>query len=174
MDLRTDARIPFPRARVFATYRDHIADLLPYLPNVRSITVQSRVDEGPVTKLVNAWSGGGDVPAAIRMALGDSLSWVDRASWDETTFRCDWRTETAAFGDALKCSGYDAFLEEGPDRTLIEIRGTIEVDATRIRGVPRILAGKVGRAIEEFLGGKIGANLVETAKGVTRYIEQHG
>jgi hypothetical protein len=172
MDLRIDARVPFPRLRVFATYRDHIADLLPYLPNVRSVTVQSRVDEGPVTKLVNVWSGGGDVPAAIRAVLGDSLSWTDYATWDEGALRCDWRNETAAFGEAMKCVGTNAYLEDGPDKTLIEIRGSLVVDGTRLRGVPRLFAGKVGRAIEEFLGSKIGANLVETAKGVTQYLAQ--
>jgi hypothetical protein len=172
MDLRPDVRIPFPRSLVFAAYRDHIADLLPYLPNVRSVTVTSRVQEGPVTKLVNVWGGGGDVPAAIRAVLGDSLSWTDYATWDESALRCEWRTETAAFGEALKCSGANAYLEDGADKTVIEIRGAIQVDATRLRGVPRLFAGKVGRAIEEFLGGKIGANLVETAKGVAKYLEQ--
>jgi hypothetical protein len=172
MDLRIDARIPFPRLRVFAAYRDHIADLLPYLPNVRSVTVQSRVDEGPVARLVNVWGGGGDVPAAIRAVLGDSLSWTDFATWDEAALTCDWRTETAAFGEALKCAGGNVYLEDGPDKTLIEIRGSLVIDATRLRGVPRLFAGKVGRAIEEFLGGKISANLVETAKGVTQYLSK--
>ena len=171
MDLRADARIPFPRKVVFAAYRDHIVELLPYLPNVRGIDVQSRSEEGPVTKMVNVWHGGGDIPSTIRAALGDSLSWTDHAAWNMDTLRVEWRTETKAFADALKCAGYDAFLEDGADKTLLEIRGSIEVDASRIRGVPRFLAGKVGRAIEEFLGGKIQANLMETAKGLSQYLE---
>ena len=173
MELRSDARIPFPRARVFAAYRDDIAQLLPYLPNVRAIAVKSRKDDGPVAHLVNEWQGGGEVPTAVRAVLGDSmLSWTDYATWNADALRCDWRTETHAFGDALRCAGYDLFLDDGPDRTRLEIRGTLEVDAKKIRGVPGFLAGRVGRAVEEFLGTRIQANLVETAKGLTKYLEQ--
>jgi hypothetical protein len=173
MDLRADARIPFPRNVVFAAYRDQITELLPYLPNVRSIEVQSRIEEAPLVQMVNVWHGGGDVPSAVRAVLGDSmLSWTDHATWNESTLRCDWRTETQAFAEALRCAGYDLFLEDGHDKTLLEIRGTIDVDAKKIRGVPGFLAGKVGRTIEDFLGGKIQANLVETAKGLTQYLER--
>ena len=35
-----------------------------------------------------------------------------------------------------------------------------------------VLAGKVGRAVEEFLVGKIQSNLVETAKGLAKYLEE--
>ena len=173
MDLRADARIPFPPQMVFAAYRDHIAELLPYLPNVRSITVTSRKDEGPIANLVNEWQGGGEIPGALRAVLSDAmLSWTDRATWNSDLLRCDWRTETRAFTEALRCWGYDLFLEDGPDKTLLEIRGTLEIDAKRIRGVPGFLAGKVGRAVEEFLGARIQTNLVETAKGLTKYLDQ--
>lgn len=172
MELRADARIPFSPAVVFAAYRDHIEDLLPYLPNVRGIEVQSRRDEPPVTAVVNIWQGGGDIPAAVRAVLGDSLSWIDYATWNADTLKCEWRTETKAFSEALRCAGLNAFLDDGAGKTLLEVRGTLELDATKIRGVPRFLAGKVGRTIEEFLGGKIQANLVETAKGLGKYLEQ--
>ena len=52
------------------------------------------------------------------------------------------------------------------------MRGTLEVDAKKVRGVPGFLANKVGRTIEEFLGSKINLNLTETAKGLTRYLEE--
>ena len=35
-------------------------------------------------------------------------------------------------------------------------------------------AGKVGRTMEDFLGSKIQANLVETSKGLTQYLERRG
>lgn len=172
MEIRADAPIPFPRDRVFATYRDEIAQLLPYLPNVRAIEVKSRREEGPIVHLVNEWRGGGDIPGPLRAVLSDAmLSWVDHASWNSESLRCDWRSETQAFAEALRCSGYNLFVEDGPGKTLLEIRGTIEVDAKRIRGVPSFLAGKVGRALEEFLGGRIETNLIETAKGVTKYLQ---
>jgi hypothetical protein len=173
MELRADARIPFPRDTVFTAYRDHLPDLLPYLPNVRRVEVKSREEKGPIVHLVNEWQGGGEIPAAVRAIIGDSMmGWVDRATWDENTLRCDWRSETRAFGDALKCAGLNEFLDDGPGRTLLQIRGMIEVDAKRLRGIPGFLASKVGRTLEEFLGGRIQTNLVETAKGLTKYLQQ--
>ena len=173
MELRADARIPFPRDVVFAAYRDHLPELLPYLPNVRGVEVKSRDEKGPIVNLVNDWQGGGDIPAAVRAILGDSmLGWTDRATWNADTLGCDWKTETHAFGDALHCAGHNEFREDGPGRTLFLVRGTIAVDAKRLRGVPGFLAGKVGRTLEEFLGGRIQTNHVETAKGLTKYLEK--
>ena len=173
MELHADARIPYPRDAVFAAYRDHLAELLPHLPNVRRIEVKSREEKGPIVQLVNEWHGGGEIPAAVRAVLGDSmLTWVDHATWDSGAVQCDWRTETRAFGDALQCEGHNEFLEDGPGRTHLRVRGKIEVDAKRLRGVPGFLAGTVGRTLEEFLGGRIQANLVETAKGLTKYLEE--
>jgi hypothetical protein len=173
MQLRSDARIPFPRDVVFAAYRDEITELLPYLPNVRRIEVKSRKEDGPVIELVNEWHGGGEIPAAVRAVLGDSvLAWTDYATWNAEKARCDWRSETHAFAEALRCTGSNEFLDDGPGKTLLLVRGTLDVDAKKIRGIPTFLAGRVGRTVEEFLGGKIQLNLVETAKGLTKYLEE--
>ncbi len=39
MEIKTDVTLPFPRERVFTTYRDRLADLLPYLPNIRGLRI---------------------------------------------------------------------------------------------------------------------------------------
>ncbi len=172
MELRADAHIPFPRDVVFAAYRDDITKVLDYLPNVRRIDVQSRVDDGPISKHVNIWHGGGEIPAAARAVLSESvLSWTDYATWDGLRFTCQWRIETHAFTEAVLCGGLNTFLEDGPGKTLLEIRGKMEIDAKKIRGVPGFLAAKVGRTVEEFLSGKIQPNLVETARGLGKYLE---
>jgi hypothetical protein len=172
MDIRADAHIPFPRDVVFVAYRDEMTNLLPYLPNVRSIEIKSRTDKGSVVEFVNEWRGGGDIPAAIRAVLSESvLAWTDYATWHGDDLRCDWRTATHAFTDAVSCSGSNRFLTEGDSKTLLEIRGTLVIDAKKIRGVPTLFAGKIGRAVEEFLVGKIQSNLVETAKGLEKYLE---
>jgi hypothetical protein len=173
MEISADARIPFSREIVFAAYRDEIHDLLPYLPNVRGIDVKSRKDNGPIAEFVNEWRGGGDVPAALRAVLSESvLSWTDYATWNADNLVCDWRTQTHAFTDAIQCHGRNTFIDDGVDRTLLEIRGSLEIDPKKIRGVPGFLAGKVARSIEEFLVGKIQSNLVETAKGLAKYLEE--
>jgi hypothetical protein len=173
MDLRADAHIPSPRETVFRAYRDDMVALVAYLPNVRSIEVKSRKEDGAVVEVVNEWRGGGDVPAAVRALLGDSaLSWTDYAKWNADALSCEWRTETHTFKEALRCGGTNVFLEDGPGKTLLEIRGSLEVDAKKIRGVPSFLAGKAGRAIEDFLVVKIQSNLVETAKGLAKYLSE--
>jgi len=172
MDLRADAHIPFPRETVFAAYRDEVVALVPYLTNVQAIEVKSRKDNGPLVEFVNEWRGGGEIPAAVRAFLSESmLSWTDHATWNAQSLSCDWRIETHAFTDAVRAIGHNAFLEEGAGHTLLEIRGSFDVDAKKIRGVPRLLAGAVGRTVEEFMVGKIRSNLIETASGVTKYLE---
>ena len=44
MKLEADARIAFPRELVFSTYRDRLPQLVPFLPDVKSIVVQERTD----------------------------------------------------------------------------------------------------------------------------------
>ncbi len=172
MDLRADASIPFPREQVFQVYRDDIVKVVPYMTNVQSIEVRSRKDDGPVVEFVNEWRGGGDIPAAVRTVLSEAmLSWTDYAKWNEAALTCDWRIETHAMTEAVRCVGQNRFVEDGPGKTRLEIRGKFEVDATKIRGVPRFLAGTVGRTVEEFMVSKIQSNLLETAKSLTKYLE---
>ncbi len=171
MDLVADAKIPFPKAAVFAAYRDDMVKLVPYLPNVRAIDVKSRKDAPPITELVNIWHGGGEIPAAARAFLSEAmLSWTDHARWDESAWTCDWRIETHSFVEAVTCRGHNEFVEDG-DGTTLRIRGTISIDATKVKGVPGFLAGKVSKALEEFLGNKIRPNLVEVSDGLTKYLK---
>jgi hypothetical protein len=169
MEIHADAHVPFARPAVFAVYRDDMTKLLPYLPNVRSIEVKSRRDEGAIAEIVNEWRGGGEIPAAIRAVLSESaLAWTDTATWDANAFRCAWRTETHAFQGAVRSSGENVFLEDGPGGTLIQFRGSLEVDAKKIRGVPGFLASTVGKSAEEFLVTRVKANLLETARAVAK------
>ena len=171
MDLVADAKIPFPKPVVFAAYRDDMLKLVPYLPNVRAIEVKSRKDEPPVTDLVNIWHGGGEIPAAARAFLSEAmLSWTDHAHWDESKWTCDWRIETHSFTEAVTCRGSNTFVEDDSGTTL-RIRGVISIDASKVKGVPGFLAGKVSKALEEFLGNKIRPNLIEVSDGLTKYLK---
>ncbi len=178
MELRADAHIPFERPIVFAAYRDKLVEMLPYLPNVRSIEVRKRedllVNGGKVTKLLNFWKGGGDIPAAARAFVSEGmLSWLDTATWNEEAFTCDWKIEPQAFTEAITCIGKNKFFEDG-NKTRLEIRGEISIDGKKLKGVPGFLSGKVAKAVEELLVGKIKPNLVSTADGLTKYLEAHG
>lgn len=171
MRISADARIPFPRPLVFATYRDELANLVPYLPNVRAIEVKSRSDDGAVVKMLNVWHGGGEIPAAARAFVSEAmLSWDDHARWDGEAWTCEWKVVTHAFSEAVSCGGTNRFVDEG-DATIVQIRGELSIDAKKVAGVPKLLAGSVSKTVEELLAKKIAPNLVQTADGVRRFLE---
>jgi hypothetical protein len=171
MELRADTRIAFARPLVFSAYRDKLSDLVDYLPNIRRIEVKERKEDGPVVELVNVWHGGGDVPAVARAFLSEAmLAWTDTVRWDETAFTADWHVKTHAFPEAVVCRGKNSFVESG-DHTVFQLRGDLTIDASKLKGVPRLLSGSVAKAVEEFLVKKIGPNMVEVAQGVAKYLE---
>jgi streptomycin 6-kinase len=174
MDLRADTKLPFPRAVVFAAYRDRLQDMLAYLPNVRKIEVRSREEEGNVVRLVNFWQGGGEIPAAARAFVSEAmLSWLDYATWDAAAFTCAWRIEPGAMTEAITCKGLNTFAEVDGG-TVMEIRGELVIDPKKLRGVPGFLAGTAAKAAEDLLASKIRPNLVSTADGVTKWLTTQG
>jgi hypothetical protein len=172
MQLSADATLQFPRRDVFVAYRDHLVELVEFLPNIRRIDLKSRRDDGPRAEVVNAWHGGGEIPAAARMVLSESmLSWTDYATWDESDWTTEWRIETHSFTEAVNCRGKNRFLEvDGGTR--FEIRGGLEIDGSKIRGVPKMLAKSVSKTVEDFLVKKITPNLLSVSDGLRRYLER--
>ncbi len=170
MRLTAESTLAFPRELVFRTYRDRLVDLVPYLPNIRGIERTSRSDEGAVSRVVNVWRGGGDIPKVARAFISEKmLSWTDYATWDESTWTCAWRMEAHSLKDALRAEGTNRFLEKGAGSTLV-IEGELAIDGRKLP-IPRFLAGAAGPAVEKFLVGMIRPNLTEVAKGVARFLE---
>lgn len=176
MKLEADARIAFPRDVVWGAYRDRLPELVPHLPNVRRITVESREDavggDPDRVDLVNIWEANADIPKIISgIVKPDALAWVDRASWDQGAWTCDWRIEPRVFTNNVRCGGRNTYREEG-DITVLEIRGELEVDPSGIPGVPRMLAGKVAPAVEKFVVNLIRPNLLSVAEGLERFLRE--
>jgi hypothetical protein len=172
MELSADATLPFPRPVVFAAYRDELVRLVEYLPNIRRIEVTSRKDDGKKTYLVNEWHGGGEIPAAARAVLSESmLCWTDYASWNEEDWSCAWRIETHSFTEAVHCAGTNRFVETDGG-TRLEIRGQLSIDGAKLKAVPRLLSKTVARAVEELLVKKITPNLLSVSDGLREYLER--
>jgi uncharacterized protein YndB with AHSA1/START domain len=172
MKIEVTADIAFPRDRVFAAYRDNLVDLVPYLHNVRGISVTSRVDAGALVKFVNRWKGGGEIPGVVRKFLSeDLLEWDDVATWNANDFSCQWQTIVPAFKDAVDARGHNTFTETRPGVTTLRISGDLKVDAAKIKGVPRLLAGTVSPVVETFLVSAIKPNLASVAQGVEKFLK---
>lgn len=171
MEIKTDVTLPFPRARVFVTYRDRLNDLLVFLPNIRGLAIKSRDGEGGVVRLVNEWKGGGEIPSVARGFLSESmLAWTDHATWKEAEHVCAWRTEVHAFPGALQSSGENRFVELPDGRTRIEFRGQLVCDASKVPGVPKLLSRSLNGTIEKIFVGKIQENLTAVGEGIGKLL----
>ena len=172
MLITAELRIPFPRFLVYTTYRDRLVELVPYMPNARSVEVKSRRSENERIYCVNFWRGGGRIPLALRAALGEAmLSWTEYDIWDESNFTLEWRIETHAFTKAVLCAGKNRFLEDN-GTTTIETRGELRIAPEQLEGFPQSLKGKIASIVENFLGKKIVPNLIQMSSGVHNYLKQ--
>jgi hypothetical protein len=160
-----------PRAQAFAFYRDALPSLVANLPNVSSIEVLERREVPEGFSLKNLWHGGGEIPSSVRKFLSpELLSWEDYALWNTQAFTCAWRQEVPAFREAVKSSGLTRYEEPAPGRTRLRMVGTIEVDARKVKGVPRLLAAPVGPLVEAFLMTQIRPNAAAVAAAVEKHL----
>ncbi len=172
MRVEADAVVPFSRERTFLAYRDEMPEFVRFLPNVKRIDVEARAETPGEVSLRNVWHGGGEVPAAFRAVVSeDVLSWTDHARWRAAEWLCEWRLETHALSEAVRCDGTTRFVELSGDRTRVEIRGELAIDLGRVRGVPSFLAGSLGRKVEQFLVKQITPNLTGVTDALTRHLQ---
>jgi len=175
MEIHTDTILTWPRKLVYETYRDRLAELVPYLPNIEGITVLSSERDGSDLHLLNEWKGKGDIPRVARSIIKpEMLKWKDFADWHDDEWCVDWRMELAFLNEVVETHGRNRFVEIGDDRTRLEIRGILDIDGTRIPGVPRLVGRKIAPQIEKFVVSMIKPNLVKTADGVQRFLDEQG
>lgn len=166
--------IPHPRDVVFATHRDKLVELVPYLPNVASVIVEERVADGDVVRLLNLWTvASSDVPAAIRGLLRpEHLTYHDRAAWDGARWRTDWEITITALPEAVTARGFNTFLDEGGE-TVIQMNGEFVIHPDRLPGVPTFVARAAAPALEKFVVGLLQPNLKKSNQAVQQYIDDH-
>lgn len=172
--ISTNDKVDYPREKVFETFREDLEELVPYLPDIKSIeqTKYERIDDTTV-KVVRVWSAKDeDVPSlAQKFIKPEMLKWTDTAIWHQDTWTCDWSMEVGFLPDAISAEGTNRYIDRD-GATAIEISGDLEVDGKHIPGVPRLLAGKVGSAVEKFVVKLITPNLTDVNRGLEKYLEQ--
>ncbi len=173
MKIDVPSTIPFSRSDVFRVYRDHLCDLVEYLPNVRAIEVKNRSepDENRLD-LENHWYAEASIPKiAQSMIKPEMLKWIDYASWDKKKWTCDWRIETGFAREAITCTGHNTFEESGDDHMQLRITGELSIDAKQIPGVPRLLAGKIKPQLEKFVIALITPNFHKINRGIEQFLK---
>lgn len=171
MKLEADSVIPFPKEQVFAVYRDEMTKLVPYLPNIRSIEVLERKEEGGSVRLKNLWTAKTEIPKAAQAFLKpEMLTWYDHAEWWQGELRNAWRLEMRAFTKVVNCRGGNTFVDDGKGGCIMKLRGELDLDLKELPGVPRFLAGTIGPTVEKFIVSMLTPNLLEVSKGIEQYL----
>lgn len=165
-----------PREVVFRTFRDELDDLDEFLPDIESITTESREDlDANKARIVRVWKAHADeIPKVARSFIKpEMLQWTDTATWDAQDWSCAWEMKVGFLTDAITARGVNRYTESGGN-TQVVIDGVLEVDATKIPGVPKLLAGKVGSAVEAFVVKLITPNLKNVNRGMEKYLASKG
>ena len=172
MKFRIEDRVPFPLDAVYTAQREQLAALAPYLNDIERIDVLEREElaDGRI-RFLNLWVGSGtDIPAMARSFIKpEMLRWKDFAFWNPADYSCEWSMELGFLPEAIQCSGRNVWTADG-DATRCIIEGDIRIDAAKIPGVPRLMAGKLGEAVEKFVVRMIEPNLKKTSEGVANYL----
>ena len=175
MQLEADPIVAHPRARVFVAYRDHLPELTRFLPEVHSVRVVSRREEGHVVKLVNEWRAHGPIPEPVARLLGDSLlRWHDEARWDEERWLCTWHIRSEAFPEAIRCEGENRFVALSGERTRVQIVGELDIDLRRMAALPKALAAPLAQRIEHYIVRQVTQNFLGVAEAVDRFLGASG
>jgi hypothetical protein len=101
-----------PHAALWAIMRDHLVDVAPHIADIEEIRQLDRsVDTDGLVHIVNHWRVHHQVPPVIRSILKtDEISWIDRNTWDPTTFTCSWTIEPSFLTDYIVCAGQTIFI----------------------------------------------------------------
>ena len=174
MQFKFDELIKHPLSRVYPVMRDNMVDVVPYLPNVESIDVVEREENGEgKLRLLNRWQGkSGAIPRLVRrFVTAEMRVWEDDANWFDAEHKVEWTFFTKSFDGLYECSGVNSFHVEDEHTTRVVIQGTLDVYPERLKAVPKVLARKARPKVEQFLIKMITPNLAELPQAVQTYLD---
>jgi len=171
MQILSESVIHFPIEHVYATYRDRLPEIAPYMQDIREIKVISRVDRPDGADLLNRWFAQTELPKVAQgIVKPEWMQWDDHARWDDTAQHVDWRLELPALKDQVRCSGRNSFTAvEGGTRVRLE--GTLDLDLRKIPGVPGFMAKRIQPQVEKFIVRLITPNLEKVNASLERFLE---
>jgi hypothetical protein len=182
MHFSRNATVSHPAAVLLETMIHRMEAIVPFLPNVASITtVRRETLPGGRLRIVRRWQGMLDsVPAPLRPFLSARwLGWIDTAVWTPAAYKVEWThspavSRLAAFYD---CHGTNYFEPDPRDpqhSARIRINGKLTVHPRALPGMPGFLADRLSPQVEKFVINLVTPNLTDLAEGLQRYLDRHG
>jgi len=164
--------IAHPVSKVYPVFRDHIADLAQYLPNVKRIEIIERKEEGGLVHVTSDWYAQASLPNSARKFFPENkLGWRDVAAWNTKQQSVDWHFVLWLFTEAVHVSGHNAFTAEGK-QTRLTINGEWVIDPAKIRGIPNIILRGVIPTVEKFAFALVKPNLLKVNRAVEKLLSE--
>ena len=162
-----------PVDAVYELLRDHLDELVPYLPSVKRIErIESTRVDGKL-EVVNHWYAVSEVPKALRRVIKPEMfSWKDYASWNDDAKCVDYRLVSFLAADLYDARGTNSLHVLGDDRTELRVSCTVDIHPDRVPGVPTFLVAKTMPVIEALVRQLLGPNLRSVGKGVSAYYRE--
>jgi len=174
MKIKSVSIVKHPCAEVWTTIRDRLPEVIPFIEDMESVTVQSREEAADGTvRLVNIWKARPKLPAIVtRYIKPEMLAWTDRAEYRVKYLECSWRTEPHFFSDRIKCAGttrYESAM--GGRGTRVTFEGDLELCLHNLPGVPAIFEGSLARGVETFVTALIPKNFRNLIEAVGHLLD---
>ncbi len=174
MQKHVEITVGHPREIVFRTLRDNLVDIVPFMPNIKSVKVidkdTSEQADG-IIHFVNEWYGDASVPTIVKPFISsDKTHWTDYASWNEQEWTCEWRSKTAFLTDSIHASGVTTYKAIDANKTQVELDIDLGVDLSRIPG-SKLIAKRAAPTIEKFVVSLMEPNLKSTFASLEQYLD---
>lgn len=172
MKIASSAVVAHPIDRVYLCYRDRLPEVVPHLPDISRIEVQSRKATEAGVELLNVWYASTPIPAAARAFVRPNmLRWEDHATWTDATTRCSWRLVVPAFAKMVSCSGSTVIERVDAERTRVTLSGELTLNLARLPGMNRFMAATMGPQVEAFIVRLITPNLEKTNLAIGAFLD---
>jgi len=170
--IHSESLIHHARDDVYLAYRDKLSEVAAYTPDIREIRVVERVDGDGTVQLHNLWVAEREVPSFAKAIIKpDMMCWDDHAAWSDAEQLVRWELHVRAFSESVTCKGTNSFHVVDAHTTRVLLEGELQIDLAKVRGVPRLMAGRLGPKVERFIVSLITPNLERVNESLGAYLD---
>lgn len=162
--------IAYPLAVVFPTFRDKVVEMSAFYPNIETVRIERREAKGDEIHQVATWLAKAQLPGPFeKLVPPTSRRWRDDAVWHNAEHYVSWRIEPAMFAEATTLSGETRFSGSS-EVTRVTMKGRLDIDPRKIKGVPAIVAKRLVPMIEKFVSATIKKNFTTGNRHTENYL----